>query len=254
MERMKLIAGTIICQDEEDLILGCLENIYPWVDELIIIDGGSKDKTVDIIKKFRDEKEGAKEVKKIKLFSHPFDGHFGDQKNLAISKTNAIWVLSLDADERLPTVFYRKMREHVLEALLSTNKEGEHAPVDVFAFPRINLIDGEKTDVYPDYQLRLFRSYCRYCNAVHEELTHFDIRIDFPDEYAMLHEKKNIRQTIQDRRYQRIRDLRCHQVRNLNIMETDERIELYLYDLICKIQPELKQIKIPEKDTVKEKK
>lgn len=85
---MKLSA-IIIALNEEKMIGDCLASLSGWVDEVIIVDGGSKDKTVDIARKL-----GAK------VFISPFED-FAAQRNYGLAKASGNWVLYIDADERV---------------------------------------------------------------------------------------------------------------------------------------------------------
>jgi glycosyltransferase involved in cell wall biosynthesis len=184
------LSGVIICLNEEEFIVNAINNIYDLVDELVILDGKSVDKTIEVVKNFPDP------CSKIRLFSSKFDDHIGDQKNLAISKVKGIWSLLLDCDETLES----KLIELIPE-IIRTNK------YQVFAFPRKNLIDGKQTDVYPDYQLRLFRSFCRWAKAPHEELCawhHESIKYLEGDGAHIIHSKSSARQKVQDERYEKI--------------------------------------------------
>lgn len=86
-----MISATIITLNEEKNIKKALQSIKGVVDEVIIVDSGSTDKTVEIA-----EKLGAK------VFLRKFD-NFANQKNRALSKTTNDWILSLDADEEIPS-------------------------------------------------------------------------------------------------------------------------------------------------------
>jgi glycosyltransferase involved in cell wall biosynthesis len=184
------ISGVIICLNEEEFITNAISNIYDLVDELVILDGRSQDRTVEVVKNFTDP------LNKIRLFSSRFDDHIGDQKNLAISKVRGIWSLLLDCDETLEPQLLQ-----FIPQIIRTNK------YQVFAFPRINLIDGKQTDVYPDYQLRLFRSFCRWAKAPHEELCgwhHEKIKYLTGEGAHIIHSKSSARQKVQNKRYDEI--------------------------------------------------
>jgi glycosyltransferase involved in cell wall biosynthesis len=84
----KKISVVIITLNEEKIISKCLAKLK-FADEIIVIDSGSKDKTVEICEKF-----GAL------VFYNKFEG-YGLQKQFAVSKTKNDWVLALDADEIL---------------------------------------------------------------------------------------------------------------------------------------------------------
>jgi len=85
---MKKISACIICQDEEYYIERALKNIYKYVNEIVVVDGGSQDKTLEICKKYN-----------CKIFERPFDYHFADQRNFGQQQCKYDWVLWLDADE-----------------------------------------------------------------------------------------------------------------------------------------------------------
>ncbi len=82
----KSISAVIITMNEEERIRPCLESIK-WVDEIIIIDSFSTDKTIDICKEYTD-----------KISQREMRG-FGEQKQFAIEKATSVWILSIDADE-----------------------------------------------------------------------------------------------------------------------------------------------------------
>lgn len=84
------ISAVIITLNEEKNITRCLKSLK-WVDEIIIIDSGSTDKTCDIAKKFSS---------KVKVFNNPWPGD-GMQKCFGIEKTSHPWVIIIDADEEV---------------------------------------------------------------------------------------------------------------------------------------------------------
>ena len=86
---MVKISAVIITYNEERNIARCIESIISVVDEIVIIDSYSTDRTCDIALE-----KGARVVK------HPFKSHI-DQKNYAVTQTSHDVVLSLDADEYL---------------------------------------------------------------------------------------------------------------------------------------------------------
>lgn len=82
------VSAVIIAFNEEPIIAKTLNQLY-WCDEIIIIDSGSGDATVDICKSFG-----------CKIFFHSFKG-FGEQKRFGVEKARNNWILSVDADEVL---------------------------------------------------------------------------------------------------------------------------------------------------------
>ncbi|MBN1480228.1 glycosyltransferase family 2 protein [candidate division KSB1 bacterium] len=86
---MPKISACIISFNEEKKIEDCLKSVRPVVDEIIVIDSNSSDKTVEIAKKYTE-----------RVYLQDFLGHV-EQKNLAVSRSTNEWVLALDCDERL---------------------------------------------------------------------------------------------------------------------------------------------------------
>ncbi len=78
----------IITLNEEDSISGCIDSVAGF-HEVVIVDSGSTDRTVDIA-----QERGAR------VFSNEFEG-YGQQKQFALDQCSLDWVLMLDADERL---------------------------------------------------------------------------------------------------------------------------------------------------------
>ena len=81
----------IITKNEEDRVGKAIKSIIDWVDEVIIIDSGSTDKTVEVCKKL-----GAK------VIFNEWNG-YGPQKVFGESLCNNDWVLNIDADEEAST-------------------------------------------------------------------------------------------------------------------------------------------------------
>ncbi len=80
----------VIVKDEEKLLAGALESARGVVDQIVVVDTGSVDKSVEIA-----EAAGAKVV------SHPWKGDFAAARNAALGHVKTDWILVLDADERL---------------------------------------------------------------------------------------------------------------------------------------------------------
>jgi glycosyltransferase involved in cell wall biosynthesis len=86
--------------NEEFFIELYLQAVLKYADEIILLDGGSQDKTVEIIKNFQ------KRTDKIKLFVNPQSGRpysedwdEGKRRNFLVDKCTGDWILALDADE-----------------------------------------------------------------------------------------------------------------------------------------------------------
>lgn len=81
------VSVIVLTKDEEPNLPGCLASLI-WAAEVVVIDSGSKDKTMAIARKA-----------KARVYVNPWPG-FTAQRNFALSKCSQPWVLSLDADER----------------------------------------------------------------------------------------------------------------------------------------------------------
>ncbi len=83
------LSVAMIAMNEEANLPRTLETVR-WADEIIVVDSGSKDRTLEIAQSF-----GAK------TSYHAFGGH-GEQKNVALDLCTSDWILLLDADESSP--------------------------------------------------------------------------------------------------------------------------------------------------------
>jgi len=134
---MQKLSVTIITLNEEQNIRDALESVK-WADEIVVVDSGSTDKTVEICKEYTD-----------KVFYNPWPGYMA-QKNLAIDKASHTWILSIDADERVTP----ELVSEIKEVLKELKADAYYVPRHVFYLGRwIN-----HSGWYPDRKIRLFRS------------------------------------------------------------------------------------------------
>lgn len=80
----------MIVKNEEKYLEGCLQSVQGVVDEVIVVDTGSTDATVEIA-----ERHGAR------VFHFPWIGDFAAARNVGLEQATSDWILVLDADERL---------------------------------------------------------------------------------------------------------------------------------------------------------
>ena len=146
---MEKLSVSIITLNEEEKIRDTLESVK-WADEIVVIDSGSTDVTLDICREYTD-----------KVYSNKWPG-FVAQKNFATDKATHRWILSIDADERVTP----ELAEEIKQELSSPS-------ADAYAIPRRVFYLGRWIDHsgwYPDCKVRLFdREKCRWEGAqVHE--------------------------------------------------------------------------------------
>lgn len=135
MNEPNKISVIIITKNEELNINDCLDSVK-WADEIIVVDSESTDKTIVLAKKFTD-----------KIYTRKWSG-YSDQKSFALSLAKNVWVLSLDADERMTD----ELKNEILQRDLSTS--------DGYKISRANYFLGKMIrgcGWSHDYQLRLFR-------------------------------------------------------------------------------------------------
>ncbi len=151
-----LLSLAIITLNEEANIERCIRSV-PWAADIVVVDSGSVDRTVEIA-----ERLGAR------VFREKWRGYRG-QKIRATELCRHDWVLSLDADEALSPEAV-----HELEGVFAAGRLAG-GTVDGFEFPRLSHHMGRwirHGGWYPDWQLRLFhRGRARWsAGHVHERV------------------------------------------------------------------------------------
>lgn len=130
------VTVTIITLKEAEHIAAAIDSAR-WADEVLVVDCGSTDGTVDIARS-----TGAV------VLCREWTGYV-DQKNFAAERASHDWIFSLDADERITPALAAEVR-----TLLTTEP-----PLGGYRLPRVAYHLGRwvrTTDFYPDYQTRLY--------------------------------------------------------------------------------------------------
>jgi glycosyltransferase involved in cell wall biosynthesis len=94
------VSACMIVKNEQDCLERCLESVRDHVDEIIIVDTGSTDRTVEIAKSY-----GAR------IYHHPWENDFSKHRNQSLSYATGDWIFQLDADEELFAEDGHKIRE-----------------------------------------------------------------------------------------------------------------------------------------------
>ncbi len=149
---MEPISATLITHNEQVNIEEALQSVS-WADEIVVVDSGSTDATVEICRRHTD-----------KVFERRWTG-FVDQKNHAVERARYNWILSLDADERAGP--------ELIEEIGRLRQAGFDRAG--YRIPRVAYFMGRwirHGEWYPDYQLRLFdrRRGCWRGGRVHESV------------------------------------------------------------------------------------
>lgn len=183
---MKKLSVALATFNEEENIKRCLDSVKEIADEIIVVDGSSTDRTVEIAREFGAE---------VLIRDNPEMFHINKQK--AIDLATKDWVLQLDADEyvgkslgeevkkiinmndeeiseyeeKIPELFRR--HQAILEKRDGPLGQGDK-PYSAFFFPRANYFLGrylKHGGVYPDGVIRLFKKDKAFlpCKDVHEQ-------------------------------------------------------------------------------------
>lgn len=151
-EKNKLLSAVIITKNKERDLPRALASLRKLVDEIVVVDSGSTDKTVEIAKKF-----GAK------VYKRRFD-NFSNQKNYALKKASGDWILFLDADEEISQELAKEIKKAI-----------RNKGFDAYSMPRKNIIFGKfirYTRWQPELDRHIWlwkRGKGRWLGAVHEE-------------------------------------------------------------------------------------
>jgi glycosyltransferase involved in cell wall biosynthesis len=153
------LSVAIATLNEERNLPSCLESLKDLVDEVVIIDGGSTDKTVEIARNL-----GAR----VTVTNNPPIFHINKQK--AIDQCKGEWILQLDADERITP----ELAEEIKNITSNQSVAADRQPV-AFWIKRKKLFLGQwvkKGGHYPDPVIRLFKKGRAYlpCKSVHEQM------------------------------------------------------------------------------------
>ncbi len=143
----------MIVRDEEEMLPRCLAAVAPAVDEIIIVDTGSQDRTVEIARSF-----GARVIER------EWTGSFAEARNVSFDAATGDWLIYLDADEVLVADDVARLRALTGEVwreafyLLETSYTGE---------------DGDGTAITHN-ALRVFRNRpeYRFEGRMHEQIAH----------------------------------------------------------------------------------
>jgi glycosyltransferase involved in cell wall biosynthesis len=156
----------IITKNEEKDLPRCLASIKDLADEIVVVDDGSTDKTIEIAKKY-----GAK------VFERKLDD-FASQKNFAAEKATGDWIFAIDADE----VITPELSKEIKEIVKHTNNEKDLGKglkknigqINGYLIPRRNILLGAEikhTRWSPDKHIWIWRrGKGKWVGDIHEEV------------------------------------------------------------------------------------
>lgn len=155
-QSIPLLSLCMIVKNEENFLSDCLDSISEYVDEIIIVDTGSTDNTVNIANKFTDN-----------IYHFNWVEDFSLARNECLKYAKGKWILYLDADERIDI----KNANLMLETLKNVNSE--IGAINCIVESNIRK-SGGNTDKQRGIYPRLFRNYAfpylQFRGAVHEQI------------------------------------------------------------------------------------
>jgi tetratricopeptide (TPR) repeat protein len=146
------ISACMMVKNEEELLPGCLDSIRDWVDEIIVVDTGSTDRTIEIAESY-----GAK------IFNQPWEGNFSKHRNYSTSLASCDWIFIIDADERFDA--------KDVPLLKQTIDSGDFQVVSVNVFNKYGSVEHKITSVN---STRFFR---RDLNLQYEGIVHNSLKV-----------------------------------------------------------------------------
>ena len=145
------ISLCMIVKNEEANLARCLNSVLDIVDEMIIVDTGSTDSTLEIAAAYQ-----------AKIYHHVWKNDFSEARNVSLENATREWILILDGDEELTS----DVRSNLKSILAQTDAEAIVFKVRNFQPP------GSLSDYNDSPQIRAFRnrpSY-RYQQRVHNQI------------------------------------------------------------------------------------
>ena len=152
----------ILTKNNQRSINYALMSVQPYADEIIVLDSGSQDKTLEIANRYTD-----------KIYFREFEGHFGQQKNYGLSKCTGKWIFILDSDEFIGENF-------------ATTLKYLHSGFKCITMPRYHICSISQWShfvtkaYYYDWQKRLLKNDSNIFygnNKVHENLQNYSPRL-----------------------------------------------------------------------------
>ncbi len=193
------VSACFIVKNVERNLERVLKSLPSSIDEIVILDGYSSDRTVEIAKKFD-----------ARIFKRRFSGSYADERNYCIAKATNDWILMLDGDE----IISNELRT-ALDFLISSNAENYSS----YQVPRKTFTGTKfryKYFSYPNFKPIFFdRRKCYYFGVIHETLVIGGRKKFLP--YHLLHYHDNTRNWWTIIRYTKLNKRR---ERNRNVIES----------------------------------
>ena len=151
---MEEISVCLIARNEDNHIEECLKRLRPCKFEVIVVDTGSVDRTMELAAKYTD-----------KIYKFEWCSDFSAARNFSISKASNDWILIIDCDEYLENVNLLKLSRDCTE---NPDKVGMITRNNPYTIQGVKSVMSERIG-------RLFnRNYCHYEGSIHERVVRLD--------------------------------------------------------------------------------
>lgn len=202
VDRKCLLSVAMIVKDEENNLDRALGSIRPYVDEIVVVDTGSTDSTVEIAKKYTD-----------KVFFHGWKDDFSEARNYSLQFPTCEWVFIYDADEEVREDF-AGIREFL-----------EKIPKDVNTvyLPTISYLDWDLKRTETASTARIFRNgTVHYENIVHNQAVHKGKIMEAP--FKIYHYGYIWTRELRRKKYDRTRSLLVKLLEESEDLSANQRI------------------------------
>ena len=192
MKKIRSSSLHLLVKNEVALLPRLLEHIDPWVVEIVVVDTGSTDDTLEVARRFTD-----------RVFQVHLGHDFSVARNFGLSKVKTEWVFHLDADE-WPTEILLDWLARFVNDRKSTQYEG-------VSIRRHNTVGGKGIgDMTYEQHTRFFRKTYRFEGRIHERINVSDNWVERAPRMALIeHFKSAARQERQNEFYEEWRDANC---------------------------------------------
>lgn len=162
LHRRQTLSLCMIVKNEAQFLQQCLESVQSIVDEIIIVDTGSTDNTLEIASEFD-----------AKLYEFEWTGDFSEARNQALEQATCDWILVLDADE----IISPETLNHIPQLIQMPTETPTGYQVKIRNLHSQN----NDVDVVEHYMLRLFPNHpqLRFKGMIHEQLGPTDPQFAF---------------------------------------------------------------------------
>lgn len=146
-----LLSACLIVKDEEFTLKRCLDSLVGIADEIILVDTGSTDKTIDI----------AQTYDHVNVFSFPWDGDFSHARNESLRHAQGEFILVIDADEFLDSSDKLRLRD----LLEQTDAEGLYVNIKNYVGSIARIREAHTAAI-----VRIFRNRHQFEGKIHEQV------------------------------------------------------------------------------------